>query len=40
MTPWELNACVQGYNAANAPEAKPEPMSDQRFAELKAKAGY
>jgi len=35
MTPWELVACVEGYNVAHGAESKPSPMSDERFEELK-----
>jgi hypothetical protein len=39
MTPWELQTCVQGWNAAHGAEAKPEPMSDAAFERLKAVHG-
>jgi len=39
MTPWELAACVKGWNAAQDGEAVPEPMTDHRFEQLKREAG-
>jgi hypothetical protein len=40
MSPWELEACVEGWNAAHGAEQKPPPMSDARFDQLRAERGY
>jgi hypothetical protein len=39
LTPWELAACVQGWNEAHGAETTPPVMSDARFEQLKADAG-
>lgn len=31
MTPWELAACVQGYNVVHGGEQAVEPPSDEQF---------
>jgi hypothetical protein len=31
MTPWELAACVQGFNIANGGDTQIEPPSDEDF---------
>lgn len=40
MTPWELAACVQGWNEVHGDGSGtvPPPMSDARFEQLKAEA--
>ena len=32
MTPWELLACMDGYNHANGVKPKDEPPTDEEFA--------
>lgn len=34
LTPWELQAALDGWIAANSSDSTPPPMSDERAAEL------
>jgi len=39
MTLAEFSACVDGWKRANGAEDRPEPPSDEKFAQMLAEAG-